>query len=231
MKGTDLMETRFDRIYPVLGEDGVKKLQKSHVLLLGIGGVGAAAGEALVRGGIGSITAVDCDTVNVTNINRQLIADTMALGKTKTEVALEKWRSIAPDCKINVINAFYSEENPISLDEYDYILDCIDSVSSKLFLIQSAVNAGVPIISCMGTGNKLDPTRLEVSDISKTSVCPLAKVIRVELRKRGINHLKVIYSKEEPVIKSRVPASVSFVPPVAGFIMAGEVIKDICKME
>ena len=221
------METRFDRIYPLLGEDGVKKLQSSRVLLMGIGGVGAAAGEALVRGGIGSITAVDSDIVNVTNINRQLIADSVSLGKTKTAAALEKWRNIAPDCNINVINAFYSEENPIPLDEYDYILDCIDSVSSKLFLIESAHKAGVPLISCMGTGNKLDPTRLEVSDISKTSVCPLAKVIRVELRKRGIEHLKVVYSKEEPVIKSRVPASVSFVPPVAGFIMAGEVIKDI----
>lgn len=198
---------------------------------MGIGGVGAAAGEALVRGGIGSITAVDSDTVNVTNINRQLIADSASLGKTKTAAASEKWRNIAPDCNINVINAFYSEENPIPLDEYDYILDCIDSVSSKLFLIESAHKAGVPLISCMGTGNKLDPTKLEVSDISKTSVCPLAKVIRVELRKRGIEHLKVVYSKEEPVIKSRVPASVSFVPPVAGFIMAGEVIKDICKVE
>ena len=222
------METRFDRIYPRLGEDGVKRLQNAHVLLLGIGGVGAAAGEALVRGGIGSITAVDSDDVNVTNINRQLIASDTVIGRSKTDVASERWTEIAPDCNIRVMDVFYSEENPIPLDEYDYILDCIDSVKSKLFLIQSAVQAGVPINSCMGTGNKLDPTRLEVADISKTSVCPLAKVMRVELRKRGINHLKVVYSKEEPAVNSRTPASVSFVPPVAGFIMAGEVIKDIC---
>ena len=222
------METRFDRLYPILGEDGIEKLKSSRVLLVGIGGVGAAAGEALVRCGVGSITAVDCDTVNITNINRQLIASTSAIGKKKTEVAKERWSDIAPDCYITVIDGFYSEENPIPFENYHYVVDCIDSVRSKLFLIESAHNAGVPVISCMGTGNKLDPTRLEVSDISKTSVCPLAKVIRVELRKRGINHLKVVYSKEAPVITSRTPASVSFVPPVAGYIMAGEVVKDIC---
>ncbi len=222
------METRFDRIYPLLGEDGVKRLQNAHVLLLGIGGVGAAAGEALVRGGIGSITAVDSDTVNITNINRQILALNSNIGEKKTAAALSRFKDIAPDCNITVLDKFYSEEDPIPLENYDYIVDCIDSVKSKLFLIQSAVQAGVPIISCMGTGNKLDPTRLEVADISKTSVCPLAKVMRVELRKRGINHLKVVYSKEEPAVNSRTPASVSFVPPVAGFIMAGEVIKDIC---
>lgn len=225
------METRYDRTVPILGEDGIKKIKNSHVLLVGIGGVGAAAGEALVRCGIGSITAVDSDTVNVTNINRQLIATHSVIGEKKTSVALARWRDIAPDCNIKVIDTFYSETAPIPLEGYDYIVDCIDSVRSKLFLIESAHNAGVPIISCMGTGNKLDPTRLEVSDISKTSVCPLAKVIRVELRKRGITRLKVVYSKEEPVITSRVPASVPFVPPVAGYIMAGEVIKDICGRE
>ncbi len=223
------METRLDRIFPILGEEGIEKLKNSHVLLVGIGGVGAAAGEALVRAGIGSITAIDNDTVNVTNINRQLIASNSTVGKKKTIAALEKWQDIAMNCNITVLDTFYSEETAIPLEEYDYILDCIDSVRSKLFLIQQATQAGVPIISCMGTGNKLDPTKLEVSDISKTSVCPLAKTVRVELRKRGINHLKVVYSKEEPVIKSRVPASVPFVPPVAGFIMAGEVIKDLCK--
>lgn len=223
------METRLDRMIPLLGEEGIEKLKKSHVLLVGIGGVGAAAGEALVRGGIGSITAIDNDTVNVTNINRQLIATDIVIGRSKTDVASERWSEIAPDCNIRVRDMFYSEEDPISLDEYDYILDCIDSVRSKLFLIQQATEAGVPIISCMGTGNKLDPTKLEISDISKTSVCPLAKTVRVELRKRGINHLKVVYSKELPVVHDRVPASVPFVPPVAGFIMAGEVIKDLCK--
>ncbi len=222
------METRLDRMFPILGEEGIEKLKKSRVLLVGIGGVGAAAGEALVRAGIGSITALDNDTVSITNINRQLIATNSAIGRAKTDVAFERWHDIAPDCNIKVKNIFYSEENPISLDEYDYILDCIDSVRSKLFLIRQAKEKGVPIISCMGTGNKLDPTRLEVSDISKTSVCPLAKVIRVELRKQGINHLKVVYSKELPAVNERVPASLPFVPPVAGYIMAGEVIKDIC---
>lgn len=222
------METRLDRIFPLLGEEGIEKLKRSRVLLVGIGGVGAAAGEALVRSGIGSITAIDNDTVNVTNINRQLIASNSTVGKKKTIAALEKWQDIAPDCNITVLDIFYSEETSIPLEEYDYILDCIDSVRSKLFLIESAHKAGVPIISCMGTGNKLDPTRFEVSDISKTSVCPLAKAVRVELRKRGINHLKVVYSKELPATHDRVPASVPFVPPVAGFIMAGEVIKDIC---
>ncbi len=222
------METRFDRIYPILGEEGVEKLKNSHVLLVGIGGVGGAAGEALVRGGIGNITIVDSDTVNITNINRQLIALNSNVGEKKTSAALSRFKDIAPDCNVTAIDKFYSEEDSIPLENFDYIVDCIDSVKSKLFLIQSAVQAGVPIISCMGTGNKLDPTRLEIADISKTSVCPLAKVIRTELRKRGINHLKVVYSKEEPVINSRTPASVSFVPPVAGFIMAGQVIKDIC---
>lgn len=222
------METRFDRIYPILGEAGVEKLKNSRVLLVGIGGVGGAAGEGLVRCGVGNLTVVDSDTVNITNINRQLIALNSNIGVKKTDAALSRFKDIAPDCNITVLDKFYSEEDPIPLEKYDYIVDCIDSVKSKLFLIQSAVSAGVPIISCMGTGNKLDPTRLEVADISKTSVCPLAKVMRVELRKRGINHLKVVYSKEEPAVNSRTPASVSFVPPVAGFIMAGEVIKDIC---
>lgn len=223
------METRLDRIYPLLGEKGVEKLKNARVLLVGIGGVGSAAGEALVRGGIGNITVVDNDTVNITNINRQIIALNSNIGTPKTAAALARFKDIAPDCNITAVNKFYSEEEPIPVEEYDYIVDCIDSVRSKLFLIESAVKAGVPVISCMGTGNKLDPTRLEVADISKTSVCPLAKAVRVELRKRGINHLKVVYSKEEPVITSRVPASVPFVPPVAGYIMAGEVIKDICK--
>jgi tRNA A37 threonylcarbamoyladenosine dehydratase len=224
------LETQFDRIYPILGEAGVEKLRKAHVLLVGVGGVGSAAGEALVRGGIGSITVADMDTVNVTNINRQLIATHSTIGKKKVVSAYERYKDIAPDCNIYTLDSFYSEENPINLEKFDYVIDCIDSVRSKLFLIESAHKAGVPIISCMGTGNKLDPTRLEVSDISKTSVCPLAKVIRVELRKKGINHLKVVYSKEQPVINTRTPASLPFVPPVAGFIMAGEVIKDIAEV-
>ncbi len=223
------MENALTRVYPLLGKEGVEKLKKASVLLLGIGGVGAAAGEVLVRSGIGSITAVDNDTVNVTNINRQLIALNSTVGLKKTEAALLRWKDISPECNIQVIDSFYSSENPIDLSKYDYILDCIDSVSSKLFLIESAYNAGVPVISCMGTGNKLDATAFKVADISKTAMCPLAKVIRTELRKRNIRHLKVVYSEEKPVISSRTPASVPFVPPVAGYIMAGEVIKDICK--
>jgi tRNA A37 threonylcarbamoyladenosine dehydratase len=220
----------FNRTELLLGKKNTQSIANKRVILFGVGGVGSWCAESLIRSGIHHLTIVDSDRICITNINRQLIATHSTLGKKKVVSAYERYKDIAPDCNIYTLDSFYSEENPINLEKFDYVIDCIDSVRSKLFLIESAHKAGVPIISCMGTGNKLDPTRLEVSDISKTSVCPLAKVIRVELRKKGINHLKVVYSKEQPVINTRTPASLPFVPPVAGFIMAGEVIKDIAEV-
>ena len=185
---------------------------------------------ALVRGGIGSITIIDKDTVDITNCNRQLIADITTVGKLKVEVMQEILQKINPNVEINSHKQCISSENieQYIIKEYNYIVDCIDCVSAKLAVIEYVHKQGIPIISCMGTGNKLDPTKFEVTDINKTSVCPLAKVIRKELRERGIQKLKVVYSKEEPIkTAERTPASISFVPPVAGFILAGEVIKDL----
>ncbi len=230
------MNTDFSRSELLLGCDGMKRLSQAHVAIFGIGGVGGYAAEALARTGVGLIDLIDSDTVSESNLNRQIIATKDAVGRLKTEVMRDRILSINPNAAVNIHSLFYSEDtaNEIDLSAYDYIIDAIDSVKSKLLLIESAKLADTPIISSMGTGNKLDPTRLEVSDISKTSVCPLAKVVRCELRRRGINHLKVVYSKEEP-IKAMVsdektrhaPGSIAFVPSVAGLIMAGEVIKDI----
>ena len=200
-------------------------------LCLVCGGVGSYSAEALVRSGIGNITLIDNDIVNITNINRQLIADTTTVGKPKVEVAKERYLKINPDINVSAYKLFYDESknDEVFSTHYDYIIDAIDTVSSKLCLIKTAKSKNIPIISCMGTGNKLDPTMFEVTDISKTSVCPLAKVMRKELKKLGIEHLKVVYSKEEPkrfTENSKVPASISFVPSVAGLILAGEVIRD-----
>ena len=221
------MEERLEREYPLLGEDGVAALRAARVILFGVGGVGSAAGEALVRCGIGGITVVDGDRVMPSNINRQLIADTSVIGESKAETAARRWRLIAPDCEIISVAEYYTVASPIPVSGYDYVLDCIDNVGCKISIAESAVSAGVPCISCMGAGNKLDPTRFEVADISKTSVCPLARAVRIGLRKKGINHLKLVYSREQPTVTCRTPASVSFVPPVAGYVLAGEVIKDI----
>ena len=223
------MESIYTRTEMMLGEDAVKRLKTSHVAVFGIGGVGGFVAEALARAGVGKITLIDSDKVSVSNINRQIIALPSTVGRYKTEVMRERIADINPECEVTVISEFYSEENPIDLTGFDYVADCIDSVRSKLHLISEARSADISVISSMGAGNKLDPTRFKVSDISKTHTDPLAKVMRTELRKRGINRLKVVFSDEPPINPSgeRTPGSISFVPSVVGLIIAGEIIKDI----
>lgn len=228
------MEDWLSRTNNLLGKENVDILKRSTVAVFGVGGVGSFAAEALVRSGIGKIILVDSDTVDITNINRQLIADTTVIGQDKVEIAKQRFLRINPKIEIETYKKYYNKEtsNELIKDEYDYIVDAIDSVTSKLLLVEKAKKKNINIISAMGAGNKLDPTKFEVSDISKTSVCPLAKVMRKELRLRGINHLKVVYSKEEVVNKGedkRTPASISFVPSVAGLIIASEVVKDLIK--
>ena len=222
-------DTIYTRTEMMLGEDAVARLKAAKVAVFGVGGVGGFTAEALCRAGVGSITLVDSDRVAVSNINRQIIATHSTVGKYKTEAMRERMADINPDCRVTCVSEFYSEENEIPLDGLDYVADCIDSVKSKLHLITRATESGVRVISSMGAGNKLDPTRFTVADISKTHTDPLAKVVRTELRKRGINHLKVVFSDEPPINPSgeRTPGSISFVPSVVGLIIAGEIIKDI----
>lgn len=227
----------FSRAELLLGEEALEKLRSARVALFGIGGVGSFAAEALARGGVGHITLVDGDTVSITNINRQLIALHSTVGKEKTAVMAERIADISPETEVETYPVVYGAANRDLLDfsTYDYVIDAIDTVTSKLILIEEAKKAGVPVISCMGTGNKFHPERFEVTDISKTSVCPLAKVMRKELKVRGIKNVKVVYSKEEPqkpaasteTGKRQIPGSLSFVPPVAGLLLAGEVIRHI----
>ena len=226
-----MSDTIYTRTEMMLGGAAVDKLKKAHVAVFGVGGVGGFTVEALCRAGMGKITLIDSDRVAVSNINRQIIATRSTVGMYKTEAMRERIRDINPDCEVVIYNQFYSEETPVALDGFDYVADCIDSVRSKLHLITEATNRGIRVISSMGAGNKLDPTRFAVSDISKTHTDPLAKVIRTELRKRGINHLKVVFSDEPPINPTgeRTPGSISFVPSVVGLIIAGEIIKDIVK--
>ena len=229
------MEHQFSRTENLIGSNAIDILKKSRVAVFGIGGVGGYTVEALARAGVGSIDIIDNDNVSVTNLNRQIIATHSTVGKPKTEVLKNRLLDINPDIKAEVFNTFFMPENSNEFDfsVYDYIVDAVDTVTAKIELAVKANESNVPIISSMGTGNKLDPTRFEVTDLYKTSVCPLAKVMRYELKKRGIKKLKVVYSKEEPkkigTPPSRVPASISFVPPTAGLIIAGEVIKDLIK--
>lgn len=233
------MKEFYSRTEMLLSEEGVEKLKNACVAVFGVGGVGGYAVEALARAGVGEIHLIDSDRVSVSNINRQIIATHATVGQYKTEAMAERIHSINPEAKVICYSIFFDESTKCQFEftKYNYVIDAIDSLSAKIELIASASETGVPIISAMGAGNKLDPTRFEVSDISKTTVCPLARAVRIALRKRGINHLKVVYSKEPPVIppevsdgvKKRVPGSVSFVPSVMGLILAGEVIKDIIK--
>ncbi len=233
------MKEFYSRTEMLLSEEGVEKLKNACVAVFGVGGVGGYAVEALARAGVGEIHLIDSDRVSVSNINRQIIATHATVGQYKTEAMAERIHSINPEAKVICYSIFFDESTKCQFEftKYNYVIDAIDSLSAKIELIASASETGVPIISAMGAGNKLDPTRFEVSDISKTAVCPLARAVRIALRKRGINHLKVVYSKEPPVIppevsdgvKKRVPGSVSFVPSVMGLILAGEVIKDIIK--
>ncbi len=233
------MKEQFDRTAMLIGENGVDLLKSCHVAVFGVGGVGSFAAEGLVRAGIGSISLFDADCVDITNLNRQLIALHSTVGRDKVSVAAERARDINPDVNVFTHKIFYSAENCAETDltRFDYIIDAIDTVSSKLLLIEQAQKAGVPIISSMGTGNKLDPTQFKVTDIYKTSVCPLAKVMRYELKRREIKKLKVLYSEEQPIKPLKKaensppgrnsPGSVSFVPSVAGLILAGEVVKEL----
>ena len=224
------VDERFSRTVRVVGEENMNKIQNSSVIVFGLGGVGGAAAESLVRAGVGRIGIVDKDVVDITNINRQIIATDDTVGMKKTDALENRLLSINPDLKIDKYDLFYLPETADSVDltKYDFILDCIDNVTAKLELIVRAERVGIPIISSMGTGNKLHPELLEISDINKTSVCPLARVMRRELKKRNIIKLTVVYSKEEPVkTDSSVPGSMSFTPPVAGYLITSYVIRNI----
>ena len=235
------MDEQFLRTAFLLGSDAMEKLRNARVAVFGLGGVGGYTVEALARGGIGRLDLIDNDTVSRSNINRQILATHSTLGLPKTEAAKRRVLDINPNAEVRTYDVFYTPETAEQFDftQYDYIVDAIDTVTGKLCRVQQAVAAGTPIICCMGTGNKLDPTRFEVTDISKTTMCPLARIMRKELGKRGIKHLKVVYSQEEALTptgweeeaaaigKRQIPGSVSFVPGAAGLILAGEVIKDI----
>ena len=235
------MKEQFLRTAMLLGEEAVQRLQRARVAVFGIGGVGGYTVEALARSGIGQLDLIDSDTVSRSNINRQILATHSTVGMPKVEAAKARVLDINPDCVVRTHQVFYTPETADSFDfkDYDYIVDAIDTVTGKLALVQWAQEAGTPIICCMGTGNKLDASAFQVADISRTSMCPLARIMRKELGKRGIKHLKVVYSQEEALTptgweeeaaalgKRQIPGSVAFVPGAAGLILAGEVIKDI----
>ena len=227
------MDNRFSRTEALLGEQAMEKLKKARVAVFGIGGVGGHVVEALVRSGVGAVDIVDSDKVCLSNLNRQIIATESSIGKYKVDVMKERILDINPEAVVNVHKCFYLPETKDEFDfsQYSYVVDAVDTVTAKIQLVMEAAEAGVPIISSMGAGNKLDPTAFQVADIYKTSVCPLAKVMRRELKKRGIKKLKVVYSREQPVVKNAVPASVAFVPSVVGLIIAWEVIKDLVKAD
>ena len=249
------MQDQFSRTRLLFGPEGMEKLKNSHVAVFGIGGVGGYAVEALARSGIGALDLVDDDKVCLTNLNRQLYATRSTVGRYKVEAAEERIRDINPDCRVRIWKTFFMPDTQDQFDftEYDYVVDAIDTVKGKLALVEAAKAAGTPIISCMGAGNKTDPTAFHVADIYKTSICPLARVMRTECRKRRIKHLKVVYSTELPVrpledpaiscrnhcicppdtrkctVRRDIPGSTAFVPSVAGLILAGEVVKDLLK--
>ena len=249
------MLNQFSRAELVIGKDALEKLHNSKVAIFGIGGVGSFVVEGLVRAGVGKYILIDDDKVCLTNLNRQIIATRKTIGKLKVEVAKERILEINPDAEVEVYKEFFLPKTEGILDNtVDYIVDCVDTVTAKIELVVRAKNLNIPIISAMGTGNKLDPTQFEVTDIFNTSVCPLAKVMRKELKARNIQGLKVVYSKEEPIkleenienscktgcvcppgtkrkctTRNQVPGSISFVPSVAGLIIAGEVVKDLIK--
>ena len=225
----------------MLGDEALARLKKARIAVFGVGGVGGYAVEALARSGVGALDLIDNDTVAQSNINRQIIALNSTVGQYKADAAAKRVLDINPECDVRAVKVFYMPETADEFDftRYDYIIDAIDTVTGKLALARQAQDAGTPIISCMGAGNKLDPTAFEVADIYDTSICPLARIMRKECRARGIKRLKVVYSKEMPArqvkkieeqtVRRDTPGSVSFVPPVAGLIIAGEVIKDLIK--
>ncbi|MBE5998492.1 MAG: tRNA threonylcarbamoyladenosine dehydratase [Eubacteriales bacterium] len=230
------MENQFLRTELIYGEEAMKKLASCRVAVFGIGGVGGYAVEALVRSGIGALDLIDHDRVSLTNLNRQIIATHRTIGRYKVDVAAERAAEISPDCIVRTYKTFYLPETEDRFDfrEYDYVVDAIDTVTGKLAIIENAKKAGVPVISSMGAGNKVLPSAFEVADLYETSVCPLARIMRRECKKRGIRDLKVVYSKEKAIRPRRilsgkraVPGSTAFVPSVAGLIIAGEVINDL----
>lgn len=223
------MEGQFSRTEGLLGEEAVKHLHDCRVAVFGVGGVGGFTVEALARSGVGIIDIIDKDTICESNLNRQIIALHSTIGRDKVDVLKERILEINPQAVVNAHKCFFLPETRGQFDfsQYDYVVDAVDTVTAKIELVMACNEAGVPIISSMGAGNKLDPTAFEVADIYKTSVCPLARVMRRELKKRDVKHLKVVYSKEEPVVRRETPASIAFVPSVAGLIIAGEVIKDL----
>jgi len=237
------VEEKFSRTQLLLGEEAMNKLYKSKVAIFGIGGVGSYCLEALTRVGVGKFLLIDNDVVSVSNINRQLIANINTIGLAKVDVAKERVLSINPNAEVETHQSFFLAENSnkIDLTGCDYIIDAIDTVSAKIYLAEFSQEKGIPLISSMGTGNKLNPTMLEIDDIYNTSICPLAKVMRKELKKRGVKRLKVLYSKETPIkanaaleleknsSRRAIPGSVSFVPSAAGLIIASEVVKDLIK--
>ncbi len=222
-----MSEGIFDRALPIFGEEGIRRLHGAHVALFGVGGVGGACAEALVRGGIGELTIMDGDVFTPSNLNRQRFAYADALGRNKAEYAAEELRRIDPSVKVNAVCGYYKEDSGMSLSGYDFIVDAIDDLPAKVALIMRAKQEGTEIISACGAGNKLDPSRFRVSDIYSTSVCPLARALRKLCRERGIPELTVVYSDEPPVVTTLTPASASFVPPAMGLVLAGEVIKRI----
>lgn len=237
------MDAQFSRTQILLGDAAMEKLQRARVAVFGIGGVGGYTAEALIRSGIGAIDLIDPDDVSITNINRQLFATHSNVGKQKVEVAKARLLDINPQADIRLHPVFYTPETADQFDftRYDYIVDAIDTVTGKLCLAERAFAVGTPIISCMGAGNKLDGTAFQVADISKTTICPLARVMRKELKKRGIHHMKVVFTTEEAIKpvgaeeeaaaigKRQIPGSVSYIPGIAGLLLAGEVIKDLIK--
>ena len=238
-----MIHEQFLRTQMLLGTEALEKLQKARVAVFGIGGVGGYTVEALARSGIGQLDLIDSDCVSVSNINRQILATHSTVGMLKVDAAKARVLDINPECTVRTYPIFYLPETADQFDfsQYDYIVDCIDTVTGKLQLVERAVAVETPIICSMGTGNKLDPAAFMVADISKTSMCPLARIMRKELKKRGINHLKVVYSQEEALTpdvdpeelartgKRQIPGSVAFVPGAAGLILAGEVVKDLIK--
>ena len=228
------MEYFLSRTEALIGKEAIQKLQQATVCVFGLGGVGSYVVEALARSGIGSLVVVDSDVISLTNINRQLLADFTTIGRPKVEVCKERLLHINPNLQIRTYQEFYDEsKSELISSDFSYIVDSIDTVSSKLSIIEEAQKKHIPLISCMGTGNKLDSSKFEITDISKTSVCPLAKVIRKECKRRNLSPVTVLYSREEPVSTfaeescKKVPASISFVPSVAGLMLAGEVIRNL----
>ncbi len=228
------MNPQFSRSTLLLGEQAITTLSTKHIAIFGLGGVGGYVAEALARSGIGRFDLIDHDKIALSNLNRQIIATHKTIGRDKAEVMKERMLDINPDAQITIHSCFFLPENAdtFSFDTYDYVIDAVDTVTAKIELVLRAQAAGTPIISSMGTGNKLNPAMLEVTDIYKTSVCPLARVMRRELRKRGVRELKVVYSREEPlkpirICDNRTPGSTAFVPPAAGLLIALEVVKDL----